>query len=221
MYGNKIMNLGQYITSTTTCGSSVLTSLVYLGSKPSKVFASNEVLMVISNNNEIYTLGNNQNGNIGNGNTSDISSSYKIDSITIPSGNIISDATINLNGNYLATSDTMYCNGVSYTNAGVCSGHGSCVTQSCICAPGYFGRNCEEFTCFGLLKNSASVCSGNGKCSSLDTCQCTNGATTSNCTGPATSNSTGKQSDANSHGQSIGLMVVLCAILLWIGTLNL
>ncbi len=102
------------------------------------------------------------------------------------------------------------CYDIEYSEASVCSGHGSCVApDQCDCNDGWTGHDCSIASCFDVMSNETSVvCSGHGSCIAPDNCTCDDGWIESNCSIPSIVPCFGIYSDdtyvCSGHGSCIG-----------------
>jgi hypothetical protein len=77
------------------------------------------------------------------------------------------------------------CNGLSFENADVCSGHGECVDQDvCECDVEYQGEWCQDLmqiSCGIYDASEPQACTSRGTCVAQDTCECSAGYWGANC----------------------------------------
>jgi len=77
------------------------------------------------------------------------------------------------------------CNGIDFNDPSVCSNHGTCINEICICTPGFIGFDCSQANC-------TAVCQNGGNCVGPNVCDCPAGLWTGpTCTIPICTNCTG------------------------------
>lgn len=107
------------------------------------------------------------------------------------------------------------CFGLPANDAGVCSGHGVCVsTDNCTCDAGYTGERCSDLivNCFDIPSTDPMVCSGHGVCSSTDTCTCHTGYTGEQCSDTTNPNGAGGLVVSNQVLSALSLAMVFVVL---------
>jgi alpha-tubulin suppressor-like RCC1 family protein len=121
--------------------------------------------LLLSRSGNLYTFGNNKDGELGDGTTTPHFQPTKIN---------ISDVDLISYGSayYSVAQFTLQCFGKAQDVA--CSyPNGTCLSRDkCECKDFYYGKQCEMYTCYGQSYDSQYACAGNGYCIAPDRCAC-------------------------------------------------
>jgi alpha-tubulin suppressor-like RCC1 family protein len=175
-------SFGEAGTGTSSASAQASTALTGfpVGTVFKNVFAGPNSGAALTTTGILYVWGRNQNGQLGDGTTTNILSATRYNP-QFPN-RIVRHASFGINTLHVLYDATITCNMTLPDDPFVCSGHGNCTGyNTCSCSAGYTGTYCDSYTCFGTSANSSSVCSSNGKCVKVDTCVCFPGYSGSLC----------------------------------------
>jgi alpha-tubulin suppressor-like RCC1 family protein len=134
---------------------------------------------VLTNTSSLYVWGKNAAGLLGDLTLTNVLTPK----LYVPkySGRTIRNVGIGQTTFYVIYDAANQCNGWLADDPFVCSRHGSCSNNACMCFSGYSGANCETYSCYDKAPSDPAVCSGNGVCMRSDYCLCYPGYSGAKC----------------------------------------